>query len=150
MRLYTNSVYIVDKSRLLLDVEAFFNVHSVKSFYLEDNITIIKRLEKGAYFGGNEFVDQFGRTLPLSNISTGTKAVLLSKNYPELIINYAEVGNNHLTYAAENIKDCTVFIVSLRMFFGNTTDNVSIIVNDELVFETISEFNESVFEGDIY
>lgn len=65
---------------------------------------VIEGVEKGKYLDSRNFVDRFGRTLPIDFLSTGTQCALLVYHDPNSIINGIEMGRNALS---ELVTHCT-------------------------------------------
>ena len=56
------------------------------------------------------FIDRFGQSLYVSELSTGCKAVILALIKPNKLINFIEAGLNARDYAIENLKSGKVLI----------------------------------------
>lgn len=65
---------------------------------------IIEGVESGKYLDSHDFVDRFGRTLPIDFLSSGSKGALLVYHCPDSIVNGVEMGLNALR---ELITHCT-------------------------------------------
>lgn len=147
MNLYTNIDLIDNRNKVIQDVDAFFNLHYLNEAYINENIELIGDLEGGAYSGGVDYVDRFGRTLELCYMGTGTKAILLTINYPDYTVNYIEVGINHLAYLFTNIYDCNILLTDPRFLFVDESTSITLTINNSILCSTIKEFNTLVNDG---
>lgn len=83
----------------VFDVEALFKYISLK-----DDVFIrrvLKDVEQCKIINPTAVMDRVGHVLPVRNISTGVKAVLLNHYFPEKVINCTEVGDNLLKYLTD-------------------------------------------------
>lgn len=57
---------------------------------------ILESIEQGKYLDSKDFLDRYGRTLPVGFLSSGSKCALLVYHNPVAIINGVEMGRNAL------------------------------------------------------
>lgn len=71
---------------------------------------LIHSIEKGEYLDTSWFVDRFGGKRSLFDMSTGRKATLAVHHNPNTPVNFAEVGDNALSYLIMYCKEGTVVV----------------------------------------
>lgn len=76
----------------IIDVEAVFSQTLIT---VDDNVkNIVKAIDQGELIDSNRFIDRFGVSLYLSELSTGCKAAICTYFHPEDIVDLQECGLN--------------------------------------------------------
>lgn len=123
-------------------------IHNVEPYIMECGIVdntfnreVIEKVEQGRYKSKSQIYDRFGQILPVDFISTSSKALIVTKEYPTYVFNFEEVGTN-VGKVLKNITEGSVYIPPniLRVYeFGYEDSNVDIEL-DGKNFKTLSEF----------
>lgn len=88
------------KLNFVNDVELFFKSEWRTIVKHESFEYVLKTIDKGTLLGGDAISTPFGTT-SVTNISTGSKALLIALSYPKFIVNFLETGNNVLELASK-------------------------------------------------
>ena len=86
---YPGNLEIID------NIEVAFVKYKFKNTEFERNI--LRVIENAAICNTNAFIDRFGNKLPISDLSTGTKAALLIHANPDKLVDTIECGLNALS-----------------------------------------------------
>lgn len=146
------SIYIdadnIESGMLIRDVDE--DLGMTEFDYRDDLSKVIKDIDGGELVNGRCFIDRFGYKLPISELSTGCKGIILSMIKPDKIINLKEAGLNARDYAINNLDNGKILI-----YFPDTT----IVMNREVVdcglpelgyrFTSIDRLNK-YFQDEIY
>lgn len=109
LNIYIGRDKLPKDKKFILDVEtAFLNVDMFGSEFQK---SVIKEIDRGEYLDKSRFVDRFGNYLYLSELSTGSKALLLAEAFPNLIINFDEVGLNAIALL-DGINNASIYFSS--------------------------------------
>ena len=76
---------------VVYDVDSYFNTNPFKNDC--NSLSIVKYIESAEFLCKDYYIDRFGMKIPISELSTGSKAALLVYSNPSVIINMAEAGN---------------------------------------------------------
>lgn len=66
--------------------------------------TLMREIDKAKYVDEVSFIDRFGRTLPISRLSTGCKTAIVVEHNPDKIVDLIECGYNARDSIIRNIK----------------------------------------------
>ena len=99
---YPDGIEIID------NIEAAFVKYKFKNTEFERSI--LRVIENATIYNTNSFVDRFGNKLPISDLSTGTKAALLINAYPDKLIDTIECGLNALSSILSLCKDGNILM----------------------------------------
>lgn len=114
-----------DKDKLENDVETLFKtIHLVKNDF---NIKVIEEIEQGTYNDEISFIDRFGFKLYLSNMSTGSKAIICVNTIQDRIINCIECGKNAINYIIDNCKSGFI-LVNRSQLLVEDCENIDVLL----------------------
>ena len=86
------SEYDIPNEMIISDVEREFKLLDVSDN--EVNRKLMLDIDRAKYVNPYEFIDRFGRTLPISKLSTGCKAGIVVAANPNTIVDTVEAGYN--------------------------------------------------------
>ena len=88
---------------LITDAEEAFMLMRIKKTELAAKL--ISEIDRAQYIDETEFLDRFGRTLPISRLSTGCKTALVVAHNPDKVVDLLECGYNARDAIIRNIRD---------------------------------------------
>ena len=140
LNIYIGKENLPADKKFINDVEAvFLNVDMYGSIFQKNVIEVI---DKGRYLDKSKYIDRFGNHLYLSDLSTGSKALLLTEAFPDMIINFDEVGLNAISLLSG--------IGEGNIFFSSRSD--SILYNKDVTLNglgiTVYELNSLIKGGE--
>ena len=94
---------------VIADVEEPFMLMRITQVELAR--VLMAEIDQAKYVDETEFVDRFGRTLPMSKLSTGCKAVLVVAHNPTKVVDLIECGYNARDAIIRNIRTGKVLFV---------------------------------------
>lgn len=131
---------VPDSIDTVKDVESFFI--NVKLHNTEKEKSILKTIEEAEYIDSISFKDKFGYKLPISALSTGTKAALCILNYPNEIVDLRECGRNAIDAIFSFCSDGNILIeqpmIDIVDYDEDTPKEIDI---DGYRFKSISRLN---------
>lgn len=87
----------------ITDAEEAFMLMRIKQIGLTSRL--IAEIDQARYVDETEFVDRFGRTLPISKLSTGCKTALVVAHNPDKVVDILGCGYNARDAIIRNIRD---------------------------------------------
>ena len=96
---------------------------------------IIKSIDKAEFNGGTTVIDRFGTTIPISELSSGSKTGVVAALYPDKIIDTIDCGYNAIDALLTFVKDGNLIIPDPIVFdrfndaTGDPNHRVSIYYN---------------------
>lgn len=88
---------------VIADAEAAFLRTKVENTEL--NAKLMSDIDQAQYVNAAEFVDRFGRTLPISELSTGCKTALVIVCNSDKVVDLKECGHNARDAIIRNIRN---------------------------------------------
>ena len=130
----------LESTEYIKDVVSYFNVMCSLTV-TEDVNMILSTIDKAKYKDANRVFDRFGTVIYKENISTGAKILLCVKQFPTLIFNADELGENAqlLLYEFVNGRVCFT-IPPEEIFTFSGEDDIDIEYNGRR-FCSAYEFN---------
>ena len=87
----------------ITDAEKAFMLMRITQIELATRL--IAEIDQARYVDETEFVDRFGRTLPISKLGTGCKTALVVAHNPDKVVDLLECGYNARDAIIRNIRD---------------------------------------------
>ena len=106
------TIYNVDKPSDDVKIDTDVNAQFViRGKIYDDDVTrrVLRDIEHAQYLSSSEFIDRFGYKLHASNLSTGTKALLLATHTNDVIC-FDECGGNIIGEAIKLSTECDMNI----------------------------------------
>lgn len=118
------------------------------SLRVDDDFTkmILKEIEKGEILSEYLFKDRFGFGLYVHNLSTGTKAILAAKYFPEYVINLTEAGRNVLEFVSE-LGDANIYLNRVSVNLHKLSNPICL---NGVLYNNLDELNDAILECDKY
>lgn len=103
----------IKPEQVVHDVETEFSLLNLEV----NNVTkrIVKDIEQGELLDDASFIDRMGFKLPILDLSTGCKALLLLQRIKNKFINFSEVGYNARDYALKHFKAGRVILNTMNI-----------------------------------
>ena len=133
--------------KVITDAEAAFLKIKVKPTEL--NIKLLQDIEQATYVSMTEFIDRFGRTLPIANLSTGCKTALVIANNPDIVVDLIECGHNARDSIIRNIRDGKVVFEfdDISIYYPGYNDFEIDVLYDGIHFTSLDDFNLYLSQG---
>lgn len=129
----------LDKS-IIGDVEEAFG--KLRLTGTQEDREIIQRIESGRFNSATSFIDRFGYKLPISDLSSGSKAALLVANNPDKIIDLRESSLDARDIIIKTLKNGNIIL-----YWNDVTilpDDIDVIDCriGKYNFKTVSRLND--------
>lgn len=109
------------KIRQSQNIDLLFN--TVKINNIEVANKLINEIDGGTYKGGQVYIDRFGTTLPLEDLSTGCKAALTVLSKPTLEVDLTSSGVNARDAIIRHIRNGKILLPYTGITFQFDTEN---------------------------
>lgn len=146
LKVYIRGVDNVPSDKKII-VDTDFEFSQILNVPLDSRLQKIIQVVDGAELRhNNKIVDRFGETLPISCISSGSKAAVVILMNPEYIVDLKECGSNArdaiLTYLNTGAVIMEDPVLSAKIAYRE--DKLMDVWNDGYWFGTLSKFREYV------
>lgn len=101
--------YDVNGKEVINDIEEAF--YDISLTCTEEEKRIVREIEHGELLGDNKFIDMFGCTLYVSDLSTGCKAGLIAIHNKDKVLDCIECGNNARDVIIRHCREGGILIV---------------------------------------
>ena len=128
---------IPDTERLIYDIDPVITSVDIEGTPLQRRV--LAEVEHGEYFDATRFKDRFGNLLYYSELSTGSKAIIIAEVIPDMIVNFTECGDNALMFISL-LDNAKVYLDACPIGLPWERD-IPIICNGKL-WERISRLND--------
>lgn len=132
---------------IIHDTEAAFMLLVPK--YSKLTATLMKEIEDATYMNEAEFVDRFGRTLPISRLSTGCKTAIVVEHNPEEVVDLLECGYNARDAIIRNIRSGKVLFRynDISIDYPGSGDYAIDVLFDGVHFTSLDQLNLYLSQG---
>lgn len=135
-------IYDADlKKADIVDIDAEFS----KTLIIADDNTkrIVRAVDQGELIDSNKFIDRFGVSLYVSELSTGCKAAICTYYHPESIVDTQECGLNARDAIFNYCEDGKILLHDFSVTVNDNDTRKTPILYAGKKF-TIEEFNDEV------
>lgn len=117
--------------------------------YSELTVKLMREIEDAAYVNEAEFIDRFGRTLPISRLSTGCKTALVIEHNPGRVVDLLECGNNARDAIIRNIRSGKVLLRynDISIDYPGYNDYEIDVLSDGIRFTSLDQLNLYLSHG---
>jgi hypothetical protein len=134
INIYTGLKYIPKDKEYVEDNESYFVKYALKG--TEYDRKVLDEIDRATYSSADRFKDRLGAEVFISCLSMSSKTLLNLGNYPDIVFNCDEMGENAFEFALCNLVDC-------NMCF---TDGVTYEIPDYISFDDIM-FNGKIISN---
>lgn len=127
--------------QLIRDVEAEFFCTQIRDTPVTRRL--LQDIEGAQYLSAACFVDRFGLTLPISDLSTGCKAALVVAANPDKLVDLIECGHNARDAIIRNVRDGKIIFYynDIGIDYPGFDDYVIDVLYDGQRFTSLDAFN---------
>lgn len=142
LEMYIGKENLPKDRKFIYDVEAAFNlIDKIKED--EEVAKVLACVENAKYVDEKTFCDKFGRNLYYDCLSTGSKALLLIKAFPDCIVNFMEAGYNTWN-CLDTFKESKVYFPCVNGY-DLQEDRDDLMLNGKRYYST-QDFNQALEE----
>lgn len=111
--------------------------------------TLMREIDKAKYVDEVSFIDRFGRTLPISRLSTGCKTAIVVEHNPDKIVDLIECGYNARDSIIRNIKSGKVLFRynDISIDYPGFNDYGIDVLFDGIHFTSLDDLNLYLSQG---
>lgn len=130
-------IYYGELDNAIYNTSVYFNNSYLNKWITDDfAIKVIKSIDKSTVINSETIKNKYLGTVPITQLSGGTKTLLLIKNEKDKIFNASTCGDNCAKYILEiannSKKDITINLYHI-MDFGKKRFNIEIINSSTVV-----------------
>lgn len=125
----------------IVDIDAEFSKTLIK---VDENIkNIVKAIDEGELVDSNKFIDRFGVSLYVSELSTGCKVAICTYYNPDFIVDTQECGLNARDAIFNYCENGKILLHDFSVTVNDNNTRKSPILYAGKMF-TLEEFNDEV------
>lgn len=135
------------RGEIVQDPEAAF--HMLRVTRSDLTATLMKEIDKAEYVNEAEFIDRFGRTIPISRLSTGCKTAIVVEHNPDKLVDLIECSYNARDSIIRNIKSGKVLFRydDISIDYPGFNDYDIDVLFDGIHFTSLDDLNLYLSQG---